>query len=222
VQLVTSAVRPIPLEWRDLPNLHLTVSIDGLQPEHDLRRAPATYERILKHIAGHSVVAHCTVTRQQIQREGYLAEFAAFWSGREEIRKIWFSLFTPQQGVEYEERLRPADRLNVVQVLRQLRDAFPKVDASEEVLDGYLHPPASPGDCIFSQTTECVSADLKTPISPCQFGGNPECTECGCIASAGLASIGKFKIAGLLPVSEIFTLSRRIGKQLDAMSISAS
>ena len=51
-QVVTSAVRPIPIEWASLPNLELSVSIDGLQPEHDARRQPATYDRILKHIAG--------------------------------------------------------------------------------------------------------------------------------------------------------------------------
>ena len=42
-QVVTSAVRPIPLEWASLPNLDLSVSIDGLQPEHDARWKPATY-----------------------------------------------------------------------------------------------------------------------------------------------------------------------------------
>ena len=35
MQIVTSAVRDMPLEWRDLPRFQLTVSIDGLQPEHD-------------------------------------------------------------------------------------------------------------------------------------------------------------------------------------------
>jgi organic radical activating enzyme len=45
VLLVTSAVRPIPAAWNDLPNLYLAVSIDGLQPDHDRRRAPATYDR---------------------------------------------------------------------------------------------------------------------------------------------------------------------------------
>ena len=47
VQVVTSAVRPIPAEWTEFPNLHLVVSVDGLQPEHDARRTPATYDRIL-------------------------------------------------------------------------------------------------------------------------------------------------------------------------------
>jgi MoaA/NifB/PqqE/SkfB family radical SAM enzyme len=60
VQLVTSAVRPIPAAWKDLPNLHILVSVDGLQPEHDRRRAPATYDRILRHIAGHRIVIHCS------------------------------------------------------------------------------------------------------------------------------------------------------------------
>ena len=51
-QLVTSAVRQIPLEWAKLRRLQMVVSIDGLQPEHDARRKPATYDRILKHIEG--------------------------------------------------------------------------------------------------------------------------------------------------------------------------
>ena len=48
----------------------IVVSIDGLQPEHDARRTPATYDRILKHIAGHQITVHCTVTRQQVEPAG--------------------------------------------------------------------------------------------------------------------------------------------------------
>jgi sulfatase maturation enzyme AslB (radical SAM superfamily) len=59
--VVTSAVRPIPAEWKQFPNLHIVVSIDGLQPEHDARRAPATYDRILKHIDGHQITVYSTV-----------------------------------------------------------------------------------------------------------------------------------------------------------------
>jgi MoaA/NifB/PqqE/SkfB family radical SAM enzyme len=214
VQLVTSAVRPIPLAWRDLPNLHLVVSIDGLRPEHDKRRSPATYDRILKNIAGHRIIVHCTVTRQQVQRPNYFEDFSRFWSQREEVRKIWFSLFTPQQGQETEERLTPNDRIHIVNELRSLRASFPKIYMPSMVLEGYLHPPASPQECIFAQTTNCVSADLTTRIEPCQFGGQPVCSECGCIASAGLACVGKYKLAGLIRVSQIFSVSRRIGEHL--------
>src|ERR1041384_7493562 len=86
VQLVTSAVRTIPTAWSNLKGFLLTVSIDGLQPEHDERRKPATYERILKNIEGHDITVHCTVTRQQVRREGYLEEFISFWSARPEVR----------------------------------------------------------------------------------------------------------------------------------------
>src|SRR3954469_24090537 len=52
VQVVTSAFRPLAADWATLPHMNVVVSIDGLQPEHDERRKPATYERILKNIAG--------------------------------------------------------------------------------------------------------------------------------------------------------------------------
>jgi organic radical activating enzyme len=214
VQLVTSAVRSIPAGWARLDNLHLVVSVDGLQPEHDRRRAPATYSRVLKHIAGHQVIVHCTITRQLLSRPGYLHEFSAFWSSRPEARKIWFSLYTPQEGDCSEERLTRENRTQVVEELRRLRPAFPKIDMSKIVLEGFLKPPASPRECIFAQTTTCVSPDLKTHISPCQFGGQPVCTECGCIASVGLAAIGRHQLAGLIRVSDIFSLSRRFGEKL--------
>ena len=214
VQLVTSAVRPLPIAWRSIPNLHLVVSIDGLPEDHDVRRAPATYERILKNIAGHYLVVHCTVTRPMIGKPDYFRKFARFWSDREEIRKIWFSLYTPQEGEESAERLRPADRAAVLQELARLRGEFDKVELPDRVLDGYLHAPSSPDECIFAQTTACVSADLKTPIGPCQFGGKPVCTECGCVASAALASIGRFKIGGVIKVADIFSWSHKIGRCL--------
>lgn len=213
VQLVTSAVRPIPAEWRSIRGLHVVVSVDGLQPEHDERRSPATYERILKHIAGHQITVHCTITRLQLRRPGYLSDFASFWSRREEVRNLWFSLFTPQEGEQSEERLEAHDRQIAVAELAALREKFPKVNMPFAVLDGYSNPPASPESCIFAQTTNCISANLATRISPCQFGGRPVCSECGCLASAGLASIGNHKLAGLVRVSSIFHASRKLGEQ---------
>ena len=56
MEIITSAVRPIPPAWADIPNLTLVISVDGPREEHDARRKPATYDRILKHIEGHEVV----------------------------------------------------------------------------------------------------------------------------------------------------------------------
>jgi MoaA/NifB/PqqE/SkfB family radical SAM enzyme len=213
-QLVTSAVREIPKEWASLPKLTLSVSIDGLQPEHDVRRTPATYERILKHIVGHQIVVHCTVTRQQVRRPGYLEEFLRFWSARAEVRKIWISLYTPQIGELSEERLLPADRAQVVADLKALRLRYEKLEAPEGLINAYANPPDSPEDCVFARTTTSISADLTTKITPCQFGGAPDCKNCGCVASAGLAALARHTVLGFIPVGALFTGSVRIGEQM--------
>ena len=212
VQVVTSAVRPIPIEWASLRRLQICVSIDGLQPEHDVRRAPATYDRIQKHIDGHHITVHCTVTRQQTAREGYIEEFVRAWSANRNVRSIWLSLYTPQVKERSPERLEPADRRRVVTTLRRLRLQYPKLQMPEALLDAYLDPPSSPADCIFARTTACLSADLRTPITPCQFGGTPDCASCGCMASAGLAAVGRHRLGGVIPIDALFDGSLRIGE----------
>ena len=211
-QLVTSAVRPIPTEWAPLHRLHIVVSIDGLQPEHDARRKPATYDRILKHIEGHQIRVHCTVTRQQVQRDGYLEEFVEWWSKNPNTREIWMSLYTPQIGEASAERLRPEDRELVVAALMRLRPRYPKLVMPERLIQAYLEPPDNPAECIFARTTTCVSADFERQIVPCQFGGNPDCSNCGCIASAFLNAVGTYKVAGRIPVAPLYFGSDRIGQ----------
>jgi sulfatase maturation enzyme AslB (radical SAM superfamily) len=216
-QVVTSAVRPIPAEWIGLERLQVVVSIDGLQPEHDARRTPATYERILKHIEGHQVTVHCTVTRQQVRREGYLEEFLRFWQANARTRLIWVSLYTPQVGELSNERLTKADRTQVISDLRRLKPQFSKLQIFDAVLDVYAEPPESPADCIFAQTTECYSSDLERRITPCQLGGNPDCRNCGCLASAGLEAIGRHKLKGGLPVGRIFYASLKVGTTVERL-----
>src|SRR5450755_2095528 len=134
VQVVTSAFRPLAPAWATLPNMKVVVSIDGLQPEHDVRRAPATYDRILKNIAGQHITIHSTVTAQMMQRPGYLAEFLEFWTPRPEIKKVWFSLFTPQVGDKLPEILSSAERAQAIRDMQQLRRQFPKLDMPEVVI----------------------------------------------------------------------------------------
>src|SRR5688572_3935069 len=213
-QLVTSAVRPIPTEWIGLRRLQVVVSIDGLQPEHDVRRTPATYDRILKHIVGHSITVHCTVTRQQVRRDGYLEEFLTFWQENPHTRLMWVSLYTPQIGELSTERLTKEDRARVVADLRRMRTRFSKLQMLDGMLNVYANPPKSPSECIFAQTTECYSSDLQKRIMPCQFGGNPDCSQCGCIASAGLEAIGRHRLKGGLPVGKIFYASLHVGNAI--------
>jgi organic radical activating enzyme len=212
VQIVTSAFRPIPAAWSQLDAVTTAVSIDGLQPDHDARRFPATYERITKNIAGQRITIHCTITGQMARREGSLSEFLAFWTPRPEVKRIWFSLFTPQVGDSLPEILTPAERGRVVGELLNLRREYPKLDMPEPLIRQFSRPPASPADCIFAQTTRSVSADLKTQIGPCQFGGEPDCGSCGCMASMGLAAIGAHRLGGIVPVSALFKASLRLGQ----------
>jgi MoaA/NifB/PqqE/SkfB family radical SAM enzyme len=211
VQVVTSAVRPLPASWADMEKLQVCVSVDGLQPEHDARRSPATYDRILKHIKGQHVTVHCTITRQQ-SRAGYLTEFSEFWSALPDVKRIWFSLYTPQKGEQSAEMLRPEDRRRVVDEMQELFRTQPKLsDMVPRLTDGYLSPPQDPDECIFAKTTACVSSDLKRVITPCQFGGNPDCTQCGCVASVGLAAVGNYRLAGVVPLRSIFNTSLAVG-----------
>jgi len=209
-EVVTSAVRPIPTEWDLLDNLTVVVSIDGLQPEHDARRKPATYERILKHIEGRRIVVHCTLTGQMTRRPGYIQEFVGFWSRRPEVKSIRISLFTPQVGEVREEVLSREDRRKVVAELRRLRTAYPKLRLTSEMCDAYLEPPSSPAQCIFSRVTHCLSSDLKSAVMPCQVCGTPDCSSCGCAATAGLEAIARVRLAGVR-LGAIFEVSRRIG-----------
>ena len=212
VQIVTSAFRTMGPTWASLERLHVVVSVDGLQPEHDCRRAPATYDRILKNIAGQRITIHCTVTGQMMKRPGYLAEFLEFWTPRPEIKKVWFSLFTPQVGDQMSEMLSLEERNRAITDMLQLRKQYPKLDMPEVVIRQFASPPRSPQQCVFALTTQTLSADLETKITPCQFGGNPDCTSCGCVASMGLASVAAYKLGGILPVGTIFKASAKIGQ----------
>jgi len=214
VQVVTSAFRPLPSSWKHLSRLNLVVSIDGLPAEHNARRAPATYDRILRNIAGQRITVHCTITGPMMKRLGYLKEFLEFWTPRTEVRRVWFSLFTPQTGDSRPEILLPEERQRAIADMIALHRDFPKLDMSEALIRQFAAPPKSPRDCVFARTTETITADLRTRIVPCQFGGNPDCSACGCMASMGLAAIAERRLAGILPVGAIFEVSAAIGKML--------
>lgn len=211
VQVVTSAFRELPAEWAKLKLVYTVVSIDGLAPEHDKRRAPATYQRILKNIKGHEITVHCTITAQMMKREGYLEEFLAFWEAVPEAKRIWMSMYTPQMGEIAEEILSPSEREHAIRDLLALRRRFPKLEMNDPTIRAFGHPPATPQDCIFAQTTHSISADLKTQIGPCQFGGNPDCKQCGCIASMGMEALGRHRTGVGIHVKDFFRATGVIG-----------
>lgn len=211
VQLVTSAFRSMPEIWRSYNNFTLSVSVDGLEAEHNLRRTPATYERILQNIANQRVTIHCTITAQMMKRPGYLREFLEYWSRVDAVEKVWFSMFTPQRGQVLPEILTRAEREDAIRQIHELRDRYPKLAMPRRLVEHFGNPPASPSECIFSQVTQTISADMRTSITPCQFGGDPDCSQCGCMASMALAAVGTYKVGGLIPAGALFRGSVKLG-----------
>lgn len=212
--VVTSGIIPIPLEWMNLPQLTIAISIDGLPEHHNVRRAPATYDRLLGNIAGRHVNVHWTITAQMLARSSYLEEYVRFWSAREEVRQIWVSLYSPQRGEESAERLSPAQRTSVAHELTRLCDRFPKLLTRRGYTEALLHPPSSPRECTFSRLSKNYSADLRTHVEPCVFGGNPDCSQCGCSASAATHWIAGTRLLGPLKAKHLLHASMRIGSAM--------
>ena len=113
-----------------------------------------------------------------------------------------------------DERLSAADRTRVVDDLLAMRLRHPKFAVPQALIEAYAAPPDSPADCVFARITRTISADLTTKITPCQFGGTPDCSNCGCIASAGLAALARHRLWGFVPVGSIFTRSVKIGQRV--------
>jgi hypothetical protein len=152
------------------------------------------------------------VTRQQVRRDGYLQEFLDYWQANPDTRLIWISLYTPQIGELSTERLTRADRDKVIADLSRMRKNYSKLQLLDGMLKVYAKPPESPEACIFAHTTECFSSDLDRKITPCQFGGKPDCQNCGCLASAGLEAIGRHRLKGGITVGKIFYASLAVGR----------
>jgi MoaA/NifB/PqqE/SkfB family radical SAM enzyme len=210
--VVTSGVIPIPQEWMAYKYLRVAVSIDGLPEHHDIRRKPATYERILRNIEGRSVNVHWVITRPMLERPDYLDDYVAFWSGRSEVDHIWVSVYTPQIGEESPEKLTPADRQLLAEKLPQLARRYPKFLMNQGIADAIVAPPKSPEDCVFSKMSVNFSADLHSRVEPCVFGGTPDCTQCGCAISSALHWVRDVNLAGPLKVGHLVKGSVGIGK----------
>jgi MoaA/NifB/PqqE/SkfB family radical SAM enzyme len=215
--VVTSGIIPIPMEWMSLRRVLVAISVDGLPEHHDIRRKPATYERILKNLDGRRVNIHWVITRPMMQRPGYLEEYVSFWNGRPEVKQIWVSLYTPQLGEESAERLTPDDRQEIARVLPALARQYPKFVMNDGIARAFLKPPVNPADCIFSKMSMNYSADLETRVEPCVFGGSPNCSECGCAASSGLHWIRGVKVTGPLKVGHFVRSSIAVGSLVNRL-----
>jgi hypothetical protein len=64
---------------------------------------------------------------------------------------------------------------------------------------------------MFARMSTNYSADLASRVEPCIFGGNPDCSQCGCAISSGLHWFKDFRLAGLVKLDPIAKTSMAIG-----------
>jgi hypothetical protein len=209
--VVTSGVIPFPKAWNDLPRIRIAVSVDGLRPEHDERRRPATYDKILANIRDRRVDISWVITNQMMGRDGYLDEYLAFWTARPEIDRIWLSLYTPQKGEVSAETLTSESRRRLPDLLPRLKRQYPTLIFPDGAIEALLSPPASPEACTFARLSVNYSADLATRIEPCFFGGRPDCSQCGCAVSTGLHWLRDRPLALGLTLGHVLDASIAIG-----------
>jgi organic radical activating enzyme len=215
--VVTSGVIAIPVRWMEIPRTRIAVSVDGLPEHHDIRRKPATYERILKNIDGRKINVHWVITRPMLKRPGYLEEYLAFWNARPEVDRIWVSLYSPQIGEKSAEQLTLGDRDRIAGELPPLSALYPKLLITEGMARAFVNPPQDPQSCLFAKMSVNYSADLETRVEPCVFGGNPDCSQCGCSISSALHWIENVKIAGPLRVGHMANASLSVGSAVNRL-----
>jgi hypothetical protein len=206
----------------NLPRVRVAISVDGLPEHHDIRRKPATYERILKNIEGREVNIHWVITRPMLERPGYLEEYVKFWSERPEVNRIWVSVYTPQVGEQSAETLAPEDRATLARQLPALARQYRKLLFNDGLGRALLHPPKNPDDCVFAKMSANYSADFATRVEPCVFGGQPDCSQCGCAASSAFHWVRTVKVAGPLKVDHFIGGSVKIGRMMNRLRSGAA
>ena len=164
--IVTSGVIPIPVDWNRLKHIRVAVSVDGLAPDHDVRRFPATYERILSNIRERRVDISWVITRPQTRasrisrRIPRVLERSA--GGRSD-------LVEPVHAAGWRAQPRNVDAgppsMAGVSPARAARP-LPRAAHDRRHGRGARASAGRPRHCVFSRMSINYSADLQTQVQP--------------------------------------------------------
>jgi hypothetical protein len=97
------------------------------------------------------------------------------------------------------------------------RERYPKLLISKGYAEAIASPPSHPSQCMFSKMSTNYSADLKSRVEPCIFGGNPDCTQCGCAVSVGFHWLRKIQLKGPLRVGHLVGGSVAVGTAMNKL-----
>ena len=120
-----------------------------------------------------------------------------FWSAREEVHRIWMSVYTPQRGeaergAADQGRSHTAGRGDSMRYPGNIR-SFCQGGMTRAILS----PPPKPRAMRVCRVSANYTADLRTRVTPCVFGGDPDCSQCGCAISSALHWITNEKLGPL-------------------------
>jgi hypothetical protein len=118
--------------------------------------------------------------------------------------------------------LTPEDRQAVARELPALGKKYPKLLINGGVAGAIVHPPSNPHECLFSKLSVNYSADLRSRVEPCVFGGSPDCTQCGCAASSALHWIRTIPLAGPVKVGHFVNGSIAVGRLMNGLRLKAT
>jgi hypothetical protein len=179
------------------------------------RRHMSTFLKIL---AGRRVNIHWTVVCKNIEQPGYMDRYLSFWNDRPEVRNIWVSVYTPQHSEKSPERLTTENRSELAAYFNGIGGKYSKLTMHPGLMRAFLEPPKNPADCLFSTLSVNYTADLRTRVEPCVFGGTPSCTECGCSMSMGMHWLGGVRVMGPLRASHLIRGSLAVGRGVNRVS----
>jgi hypothetical protein len=80
--------------------------------------------------------------------------------------------------------------------------------------EAFANPPRDPDHCVFSSVSVNYSADLKTHLEPCFFGGEPDCRQCGCAVTAGLHWVASKRLLGPVRALHVMEASIAAGSMM--------
>lgn len=96
--------------------------------------------------------------------------------------------------------------------LPELKRKYPALILPRGGIQAFANPPPAPDRCTFTRFSINYSADLKTEVQPCFFGGNPDCSRCGCAVSAGLHRVHEKPLAMGLKAGHLMDASLAVGR----------
>jgi len=121
-------------------------------------------------------------------------DYLTFWTARPEINRIWFSTYTPQVAEQSEEILTLEQRLELARMLPELKRTYPALLLIDGMGEAIMTPPSKTAE--FLEDVHQLHRALEDRIEPCFFGGNPDCSQCGCATSTRLHWVGKRTLVG--------------------------